>query len=306
MKRFLFYPAVLWILLHSALTAAERESVTFCAYNLKNYLGMERFLNGARTPDLPKPEKEIAAVVKFIVDIKPDVLGISEIGQKKDLLDLQQRLKEAGLDLPNFEYCHGGDLTRRLGLLTRLPIVARNSQTELKYQIGDLTFPVQRGFLDATLRLRTGLDVRFVGVHLKSKRPIPEADESLMRRNEAHLLRAHLDKQIAANPEEKIVIYGDFNEHRNEAPMAAIIGEPKPPGGLFELHLRDSRKETWTHYWKDADVYSRLDFIFFTRTLSKYMDRTGSSIYDVPDYYDGSDHRPTVAKIWLTQKQGDG
>lgn len=305
MKRFFFLPVSLWVLLHSVHFAAERESVTFCAYNVKNYLGLERFVNGVRTPDQPKPEKEIAAVIKFILEIKPDAIGLSEIGQEKDVLDLQRRLKEAGLDLPNFEYAHGGDLTRRLCLLTRLPIVARNSQKNLKYQIGDLTFPVQRGFLDATLRLRTGLDVRFVGAHLKSKRDIPEADQSLMRRNEARLLRAHLDKLIAADPEEKIVVYGDFNEHRNEAAIADIIGEPRPPGGLFELHLRDSRKETWTHFWQVADTYSRLDYVFFTRTLNKYMNRPGSHIYDSPDYYDGSDHRPLVAKIWLTQKKDD-
>jgi endonuclease/exonuclease/phosphatase family metal-dependent hydrolase len=302
MKRFLFVLAALGALCLSTLAAAERESVTFCAYNLKNYLGMERFVKGARVPDIPKPEKEKIGVVKFIADIKPDALGVSEIGQLQDLQDLQRRLKEAGLDLPNVEYCHGGDPTRRLGLLTRLPIVARDSQTDLKYQIGDLGFPVQRGFLDVTLRLPAGLEVRFVGVHLKSKRPVPEADESLMRRNEAHLLRAHLDQLITANPDEKIVIYGDFNEHRHEAPIIDIVGESKPPFGLFELHLRDNRKETWTHYWKDADVYSRFDYIFFTRTLSKYLDRRGSHIYDVPDYYDGSDHRPVVAKIWVTVK----
>ncbi len=303
MKRFFFVRAALFaLLLPAALTGAERESVTFCAYNLKNYLGMERFVNGARVPDTPKPEKEIAAVVKLITHLKPDALGISEIGQESDLRHLQRRLQDAGLSLPNLEYCHGGDPTRRLALLTRLPIVARNSRTALKYQIGDLSFPVQRGFLDATLRLRTGLDVRFVGVHLKSKRPVPEADESLMRRNEARLLRAHLDGLIAANPDEKIIVYGDFNEHRHEPAMVDIVGEPRPPGGLFEMHLRDSRQETWTHYWKDADVYSRFDYIFFTRTLNKYMDRRGSSICDAPDYYDGSDHRPTVAKIWLTQR----
>src|SRR6476646_4033980 len=101
MKRFLLLLAALWAVLLSALTAAERASVTFCAYNLKNYLGMERFVKGARVPDIPKPEKEIAAVVKFIKDIKPDALGVSEIGQEKDLQDLQRRLKQAGLDLPN-------------------------------------------------------------------------------------------------------------------------------------------------------------------------------------------------------------
>ncbi len=299
MKRFFLISTSFWALLLSGLQAEERESVTFCAFNLKNYLPMERFVKGAREPDQPKPEKEIAAVVKFITEIKPDALGVSEIGREEDMRDLQKRLKEAGLDLPNFEYSHGGDPTRRLALLTRLPIIARNSQTDLKYQIGDQVFPVQRGFLDATLELRPGLELRCVGVHLKSKRPVPEADESIMRRNEAHLLRKHLDDINAKDGGSKVLLYGDFNEHRHEAPLTEITGTPNTPGGLYELHLRDDRNETWTHYWRDADVYSRFDYIFFTKTLTKYIDRKNSRIFDTPDYYDGSDHRPIICRIRL-------
>lgn len=299
MKRFFLVPWALWALLFTALPAADRESITFCAYNLENYLGMERFVKGAREPDQPKPEKQIAAVVKFLTTIKPDALGICEIGQEADVRDLQRRLKIAGLDLPNFEYCHGGDPNRRLALLTRLPIVARHSQTDLKYQIGDQVFPVQRGFLDATLELRPGLEVRCVGVHLKSKRPVPDADENIMRRNEAHLLRLHLDKIVATDASSKVLLYGDFNEHRHEAPMTEITGIPSSPGGLYELHLRDERKETWTHYWKDADVYSRFDYFFFTKTMTKFIDRKNSQIFDTPDFHNGSDHRPVVCKIWL-------
>jgi len=299
MKRFLFIPAALWVLLLSVLPAADRDSITFCAYNLQNYLRMERFVKGAREPDQPKPEKQIVAALKFLTEIKPDALGVCEIGDEADLRDLQRRLKEAGLDLPNFEYCHGGDPNRRLALLTRLPIIARNSQTDLKYQIGDQVFPVQRGFLDATLELRPGLELRCVGVHLKSKRPVPDADESIMRRNEAHLLRKHLDEIITKDPGAKVLLYGDFNEHRHEAPIIEITGTPSTPGGLYELHLRDERDETWTHYWKDADVYSRFDYFFFTKTLAKYMDRKGSHIFDTPDYYDGSDHRPIICHIHL-------
>lgn len=299
MKRIFLVSAAIWALLISPSPADDRESITFCAYNLQNYLRMERFVNGAREPGQPKPEKQIAAVVKFLAQIKPDALGVCEIGDEADLRDLQQRLKKAGLDLPNFEYCHGGDPNRRLALLTRLPIIARNSQTDLKYQIGDQVFPVQRGFLDATLELRPGLELRCVGVHLKSKRPVPDADESIMRRNEAHLLRKHLDEIIAKDANAKVLLYGDFNEHRHEAPIAEITGTPSTPGGLYELHLRDERNETWTHYWKDADVYSRFDYFFFTKTLTKYIDRKNSQIFDTPDFLEGSDHRPVICKIWL-------
>jgi endonuclease/exonuclease/phosphatase family metal-dependent hydrolase len=299
MKRFLFL--VIALPSCAAILAADRESITVCSYNLENYLSMERYVKGGDglTPDQPKPEKQIAAVVRFIADIKPDVLGVCEIGQEQDLLDLKARLKTAGIDLPNYEYCHGGDPTRRLGLLTRLPIISRQSVRDLKYKIGDTVWPVQRGFLDVTLRLREGLDVRFIGVHLKSKRPIPDADESVMRRNEAHLLRLHLDEILKADPSAKCFLYGDFNEHRHEGPIVEIIGQTPEPTSLLELHLRDNRKETWTHYWKDADVYSRLDYMFFSRALTRYMNRTGSFIYDTPDYYDGSDHRPLVGKIYL-------
>lgn len=299
MKRFLFISATIWALLVSTSWAADRESITLCSYNLKNYLRMDRFVKGTPKPEQPKPEKEITAVVKFLVQIKPDALGLCEIGQEADLRDLQRRLKEAGLDLPNSEYCHGGDPTRRLALLTRLPIIARNSQTDLKYQIGEQVYPMQRGLLDVTLEVKPGLELRCLGVHLKSKRPVPEADESLMRRNEAHLLRKHLDEIIAKDAGVKVLLYGDFNEHRHEAPVTEITGTPGTPGGLYELHLRDERNETWTHYWKDADVYSRFDYIFFTKTLAKYMDRKSSHIFDTPDYYDGSDHRPIVCRIRL-------
>ena len=42
--------------------------------------------------------------------------------------------------------------------------------------------------------------------------------------------------------------------------------------------------------------------MFFTRTLSRHVDRKGSYIFDVPDFYEASDHRPIVAKIYLTTK----
>ena len=99
MKRFFF---AFIALLSFAARAAERDSITVCSYNLKNYLSMERFVKGGKAPDQPKPEKEIVAVVKFLADIKPDVLGVSEIGQESDLLDLQKRLKAANVDLPNY------------------------------------------------------------------------------------------------------------------------------------------------------------------------------------------------------------
>jgi endonuclease/exonuclease/phosphatase family metal-dependent hydrolase len=297
MKRFLFLLLFLLPLLVGA--ASPPEEITFCAYNLRNYVRMERYSKGQLVPDQPKPEKEITAVVKFLADIKPDVLGVSEIGQEQELLDLQSRLKAAGLDLPNTEYCHGGDPVRRIALLTHFPIKQRNSQTELHYQIGDEVFPVQRGFLDVVLEPRGGLEMHFVGVHLKSKRPVPEADQSLMRRNEARLLREHLDKIFAEHPDERLLVYGDCNEDAREPAILDIAGAQKAPGALHQVHVHDERGETWTHFWKEMDLYSRLDYFFVSPAMSRLIDHKGCRIYDAPDYYTGSDHRPIVARIKL-------
>lgn len=273
------------------------KSVTFCSYNLKNWLLMQRSFGDEDSPLTAKPEAEKALVVAFLKDIHPDVLGVCEIGSLDDLKELQSRLRDQGLDLPHLEHCTGGDTTRSLGLLSRFPITARDSQTKLSYQMGAETFPMQRGILDATVDVGGGFEIRCLGVHLKSKRAIPEADESLMRRNEAHLLRKHLDRIFEAQPQAKIVSYGDFNEHRNEPAISEIIGSRSTPGYMIDLYLRDAHGQVWTHFWDAADVYGRLDYLFVSRSLRPYVDTKGTLIYTAADFDKASDHRPIVMKL---------
>lgn len=303
MKRF-FFISILWASLTCNLSCAEEpvsRTVTFCSYNLKNYLKMERQSKGVSTTAIGKPEKETAAVVRFLHEIKPDILGICEIGSEEDLLDLQSRLNVTGIDLPYHELSHGGDPVRGLGFLSKFPIIERHSQTELKYRIGEDIFPVQRGFLDVTVQLRTGYNLRCVGAHLKSKREVPEADQMLMRRNEAHVLRQHLESILRDKPETKLLLYGDFNENKHEAAIAEIEGASGMELSMNNVRLRDSHGETWTHYWEMADLYSRFDYCFVSRPLQSYVDKKRSYIFDSADYYDGSDHRPIVLKIDLTK-----
>lgn len=276
------------------------ERLTFCSYNLRNWLTTDRF--DLPTPiastGRPKPEAEKERVVKILAAIKPDILGVCEIGDSDDLEELQQRLKAAGVDLPHTEMAHGGDEARRLALLSRLPIKARNSQFDLTYQIGDQTLPHQRGILDVTIAITPTLDIHFLGVHLKSKREVPEFDQAEMRRNEARLLRLHMDALFAKEPGAAILAYGDFNEHRNEPAIADIIGSPRTGDtAMTDLLLRDSEGAVWTHFWDEADIYSRLDYCFASRLLRPHIDLKGSFIYSTQDFLKASDHRPLVVKI---------
>jgi endonuclease/exonuclease/phosphatase family metal-dependent hydrolase len=286
-----------FLLVSSLALAADPTSYIFCSYNLKNWLKMERYVDGETLPSAGKPEDEKRRVLSILTKIHPDVLGVCEVGDESDVLDLQKRLKAAGIDLPHLERAHGGDPTRTLALLSRFPLLARNSQRSLSYKMGDRLMPFQRGILDATVEFHAKLQVRFLGVHLKSMREVTDADQALMRRNEAHLLRDHIDKILAANSETRLLCYGDFNEHRNEPAISEIMGSRAADGYMAELLLRDVNGQVWTHYWDAADSYSRLDYIFCSRALRPLIDLRSCRIYHEREFELASDHRPLVIRI---------
>ncbi|WP_395740232.1 endonuclease/exonuclease/phosphatase family protein [Prosthecobacter sp.] len=287
-------PAVFFALA-AWLAAAEPERLTFCSYNLKNWVTADP---AAEPPGVTKPEAERVRVVRILAAIKPDILGVCEIGTSEDLEEFQHRLLQAGVDLPHTEMAHGGDETRRLALLSRLPIKARNSQNALTYQMGVKTLPFQRGILDVTISITPTFDLHLLGVHLKSMRTIVEADQAMMRRNEALLLRQHIDTIFAREPDAFILAYGDFNEHRNEPAVAEVMGGPRTGSTTMQdILLRDANGEVWTHFWDIADVYSRLDYCFASRLLRPHIDYRNSFIYSERDVNKASDHRPLVLKI---------
>ncbi len=251
---------------------------------------------------MDKPEHEIAALVEMITATTPDVLGLVEIGTEADLLDLQSRLKSVGLDLPHAEWCKGADAYRHVALLSKFPISATDHQSELTFTLDQTTLPFSRGILDATIQVNENYQLRVLGLHLKSKRKVPEADESLMRRSEAQLLRDHVDKIIVAKPDTNLLLFGDFNDTRNEAPIKAIQGKFGTERYLTDIQLKDKNGMRWTYYWSWADQYSRFDFIFINKGLLPEVDQENSYIHSAPNWYTASDHRPCVAKIRPVEK----
>lgn len=271
--------------------------VTFVAYNLKNYLRMDRRIDGEFVEDAPKPESEIVPLVRLLAATRPDVLGVCEIGGMEEVGDLQRRLRDEGIDLPHVEWVDASDKARHLALLSRFPIAARASQTDLVYRIDTQTLPFQRGILDATIEVNPAYRVRLLGLHLKSKREIPEADQALMRRNEAHLLRLHIDAILEADPTTNLLVYGDMNDTRNESPIQAIQGRFGSDRYLRDIQLADELGYRWTYYWRFADQYSRFDFVFANRALVPEILADRSLIASHPDWFAASDHRPLVVRI---------
>lgn len=258
---------------------------TFVTYNVKNWLV------SSQSP-LKKPESK-DAVISILARAAPDVVGLCEVGSKKDVEEIRLMLAEAGHDLPHSFHTGGVDTVRHLAILSRFPIVSTESPV---LEIPNREYSMQRGILDATVDTGSGR-IRFIGLHLKSKRTVPEFDQSLVRIDEAMHARRHIDAILARDPEALIVCYGDFNDTTRSISTRAIYGTYRTPGYLSPVHVKDSRGESWTHFWAEQDIYSRIDFVTVSRALKRKVDKKSSRVVDGPDWETASDHRAVLVRF---------
>lgn len=268
----------------------------FVAYNLENWLAMNRYERGQLTGSRMKPESEKQAVVSILADARPDILGLCEIGTPEDLAELQSRLREVGIDLPHAHHSGGGDPVRNLALLSRFPISRTVEHPALDYHLHNRSFTMSRGLNEAIVDTPIG-PVRFLGAHLKSKRPIPDADQEQMRLKEAHLLRDRVEKIFETQPADRLIVYGDFNDTRNTPTLKAIRGPSEGADSLRMAWLKDSRGESWTQHWSYQDVYSRFDYILLSGTMNDLVEWDGSRVLDHPEWRAASDHRALLLKL---------
>ncbi len=284
--------AAAWIVAGFITCRAHGGEVVFAGYNLEDFFQASDFPDGREK--VSKPPRAIAAEIRIIQEIHPDILGVCEMGPPNEFADFKARLKAAGLDYPETEYVQGPDPERHVALLSKYPILARQSLPDVPYQMDGREEKISRGILDVTIAIG-GEKIRFIGVHLKSKLKDTAEDEAELRRNEAHLLRQHLDDVLGADPGAKLVVYGDFNDTKNSPALKDVAGERNSGTGLRDLWLGDSQGDHWTEYWDMQDVYTRIDYIFVTRNLLPAVEMAKSYVYRGPYWNEASDHRAVVA-----------
>ena len=262
---------------------------------------MERKVEGKMVSDAPKPDEEIAAVIETLLEIKPDILGVTEIGDQSMLADLQSRLKAGGLDYSCSERVEGADPVRHIAVLSRFPIVARSSRGDVPFELNGRQQRMSRGILDVTVQLSEHYRLRLVGAHLKSKRQVPEYDEKSLRAKEASLLKGVLNKILEANPQEKVLLFGDLNDTKNEFPVRELVGPSSSPCYMKDLFLTDRYGFHWTHFWSAADIDSRIDYILASRSLVPDIDMERSGISSFRRWYKASDHRAIFATLVIPE-----
>jgi len=287
--------ALLTILGHCGETPPDR--IVFAAWNVRNYL-----LNPSREDPRPtpaKPPESIAAVVSTLRTIAPDILGLCEIGTKKDLADLQRRLKTAGLHLPHSTWVDGPDQQRHLALLSRFPMVDVCHDTRTQFRLGGLPRRMQRGILDCTIQVRPDFALRLLGVHLKSPRAVPDFDQAEFRRAESLVLRRHVENILLSAPATRLLVFGDFNDRKNSPVVKSVLGRAGASTSLTALPLADRQGDQWTYRWKESDEYTRVDYVMVSENLRPLVLRGGTRLHRAKDWFEASDHRPLIVSLRL-------
>jgi endonuclease/exonuclease/phosphatase family metal-dependent hydrolase len=292
MKLLSLYSALLLLALPAFSLQAEPsyKEITFGAYNLENYT-----LAGS---DRTRPKSATArmAVSKVVASVRPDILGVCELGEEAALTDLQNRLRELGMSLPYHEYVEGPDSERHLALLSRFPIVRRKSLPKVPFDLNGRPELVRRGFLDVSIQVNPGYTLRLVGVHLKSKLPSPSG-EDLIRRCEADQLRLLVERILSEDPHANLLVYGDLNDTREQPAVRQALG---PWGGVFSLHdlpAEDPQGDRWTYYRQFTGVYSRIDYLLVSRALKPELSGP-AGISGASEWKNASDHRLLYTRIF--------
>lgn len=278
------------------------ETFRVAAYNVETYLDQP-----TESRRFAKSAEAKAKVRESIEAMKPDVLALEEMGTTNALLELRASLKADGLDFPYWEHVSGADTNIHVAVLSRFPIVARHPHTNEEFLLDEKRFRVSRGFSEVEIQVATNFTFTLIGAHLKSRRPVPEADEAELRLQEATVLRGIIDEHLNANPDARLVVLGDFNDVQNSASTKEVIGRGKFK--LFDTRPAERngdnlpnpnphyepRNVTWTHYYGVEDSYSRIDYILLSPAMRQNWLAEGTYIPTISNWGVGSDHRPIVA-----------
>ena len=293
---------ILSLLALSCSPALAADTVRVATYNVENYLDQP-----AESRPQPKSAAARAKVRESIRALNPDVLALEEMGQQSALMELRSSLKAEGLDFPWWELVSGEDTNVHVAVLSKLPIIARRSHTNEVFLLDGRRFRVSRGFAELDIHAAPDFTFTLIAAHLKSRRPVPEADEAEERFQEAKIFRGIIDRRLARQPDAPLVVLGDFNDVKDSGAIKEIIGRGRlrltdtrpaerngdhaPAANTFY----DPRAVTWTDYYGKEDVYSRMDYILLSPALARAWDRNGTYVLTLPDWGVASDHRPIVA-----------
>jgi endonuclease/exonuclease/phosphatase family metal-dependent hydrolase len=300
-----------WLLLLSigvccSLPAAQTFRVA--TYNLENYLEHPIDTRPGKSPEGKRKVRESLRA------LNAEVVALQEIGGTNALLELRESLKIDGLAYPHWELVHGWDTNIQVAVLSKFPIVARRPHTNESFLLFGRRFRVSRGFAEVDIQVNPSYAFTLITAHLKSRRPVPEADEADLREQEGKVLREKIDARFSANPSVNLVVLGDLNDLKDSRSTREVIGRGR--SGLIDTRPAERngdnqpnpnprfepRNITWTHHYGKEDTYSRIDYILLSRGMAREWMTNETFVLALPNWGTGSDHRPVVATFFAEDR----
>ncbi len=301
MNRIFFrsFSAVIFFLFCSSLLAAETFRVA--TWNVENYLDVPVETRPAKSAESK------AKVRECVRALNADVIAFQEMGGTNAFLELRASLKAGGVDYPFWEHITGRDTNIHVAILSKFPFAARRPHLQDGFLLGGKRFQVSRGFAEVEIQVNPKYSFTLISAHLKSRRPVPQADQAELREQEAILLREKIDARLAADPNGNLIVLGDFNDLKDSKSTRKIIGRGKT--GLVDTRPAERngdnspsgkprfepRNVTWTHYYGKEDTYSRIDYILLNHGMAKEWQPKDTYVFTMPNWGIASDHRPLVA-----------
>jgi len=278
------------------------ETFRVAEYNVENYLDQP-----TESRHFVKSAEAKAKIRESIKAMNPDVLALEEMGATNALMELRASLKADGQDFPFWEHVSGVDTNIHVAVLSKFPIVARHPHTDDEFLLDGHRFRVERGFAEVEIQAATNFTFTLIAAHLKSRRPVPNADQAEERLGEARVLRSIIDEHFKTNPNAKLIVLGDFNDTKDSDSTKEIIGRGKfkltdtrpaernGDNAANSIPRFDPMNVTWTYYYGVEDTYSRIDYILLSPAMARDWVKAGTYIPAIPNWGIGSDHRPIVA-----------
>lgn len=281
-------------------THVALAAITIASFNVENYTLADRMVDRVFRLAYPKPATEKAAVRQAIGAINPDILAVEEMGGAAYLDDFQRELKRVG---QNFKYAvllEAGDPDRHVAVLSKLPFkqVRRHAKMPINY-LGQPDL-VKRGVLEVVFATKEG-DFSVFVIHLKSKRTERKEDPeaAIQRAAEAEAVRDLVLSRYPDPAQARFIVCGDWNDTRGTRPIRALLKRGDTTIGEL-IPTFDSRGETWTHYFRREDTYSRIDYLMVSPALKPRVEGAAGKIHDGPGALQGSDHRAVFLTLDLT------
>jgi len=249
-------------------------------------------------------QQKLTNVAVVVADMKPDILCVQEIENRRVLADLVKLVGELkpGLNLNHIAHQDSNDVRGiDVGLVTRFPV----KSFKLREDLSRL-----RGALVTTMDI-DGTDVTVITCHWKSW--LGEAEANVVTRlREALVVRSEIETLREADPAATIIVAGDFNDnldgHSLQQGLAAYADRDlvlaDPTGRLLYNSLGDVPEEDrGSYYYARRKVWNTFDALIVMPGMLQPVSKPGpawrlppsdsrSVTVFKPEYMCESDGRP--------------